>query len=144
MIPVSAELINANGENKITLRSQDVRHSIEIQSRKDGTGIRARGGELLLLALAACYTNDIYREASTLNIEVESVEVKVDGDFAGYPGCVAENVTLRARVAARADNQKILDLIMHTDTFAEISNTLRNSTPISLVSSEAVVIKDDN
>ncbi len=51
-------------------------------SKENGYGSSASGGELLFLALATCYCNDIYREAAKKNIKVESVEVDVEGDFA--------------------------------------------------------------
>ena len=52
---------------------------------KPGSGIN--GGELLFLALATCYGNDLFREAAVRGIVVEcvEVEVEVDGQFGG-PG----------------------------------------------------------
>ena len=138
MIPLSASIQNENGTNTIELITGDSSHSIDIPTQKNVLGSRARGGELLFLALAVCYTNDIYREAANLQIDVESVEVKVNGDFSGDPGCVAENVTYHVKVSAKANEKTILDLIKHTDTVAEVHNTIRIPTPVTLGSSNAI------
>jgi uncharacterized OsmC-like protein len=91
---------------------------------------------LLFLALATCYCNDIYREAGKRGIAVEQVEVNVEGEF-GAEGEPARNVTYRAKVVAQASESEIRDLIRHTDTVAEIQNTLRVLTPVTLADSEA-------
>jgi hypothetical protein len=36
---------------------------------------------LLYLSIAACWSNDLYREAATMGIELDGVEITVDGDF---------------------------------------------------------------
>jgi hypothetical protein len=41
-------------------------------------------------------------------------------------------------VSAHASEEEIRDLMRHTDTVAEIQNTLRQMTPIALSSVEAV------
>ena len=89
------------------------------------------GGELLFLALATCYCNDIYREAAKRNIQVEKVEVEVSGDF-GAEGEGAQNVTYSAKVHAQGTVEEIRALMEYTDTVAEIQNTLRAGTPVKL------------
>src|SRR5205823_1524494 len=95
-------------------------------------GSSANGGELLFLALATCYCNDIYREASRKNIVVRSVQVEVSGEFGSTPGSPAENITYQAAVEAEATEAEILDLMKHTDSVAEIQNTLRKGMAVSL------------
>ena len=111
---------------------------MDIATKEGGKGVRERSAELLFLAMAVCYTNDIYREAALREIEVDSVEVLVKGEFEGGPGCIAENVICDVKVAGNANEQAILDLIRHTDTVAEMNNTLRAATPVSLGVIEAV------
>jgi uncharacterized OsmC-like protein len=94
-------------------------------------GSLANGGELLFLALATCYCNDVYREAAKRGIAVERVEVEVEGEFGGV-GEPARNVTYHARVTARASEANIQELMAHTDRVAEIQNTLRVETPVRL------------
>ena len=93
-----------------------------------------------MLALATCYCNDIYREAAKRGIHVERVEVEVDGEF-GAEGEPARGVTYRARVAARAPLEEIQLLMRETDRVAEIQNTLRAATEVTLSETEAEVIE---
>ena len=98
------------------------------------------GGDLLFLALATCYCNDLYREATQRGITVEQVEVEVEGQV-GEAGEPATGVTYRARVTAHASEAEIRDLIQQTDVLAEIQNTLRVPTPVILDRIEAVALQ---
>lgn len=123
----------------MTLQTNDNVHSIVIPPKSTGYGSSANGGELLFLALASCYCNDIYREAAKRNIKVERVEVNVEGDF-GAEGEPAKNVVYRAQVFSQASEDEIRELMTFTDTVAEIQNTLRIETPVVLTEIEAVKI----
>jgi len=103
-------------------------------------GLGFSGGELLLLAIGACYTNDIFREAKKRGVNVKNVQVDVEGDWGGEP-IRAQNVTFSARVEATATEAEILDLIRHTDQVAEIHNSLRAGTPVSLVNTVPVSVR---
>ena len=133
---ISARVQNSEGDHRVTLQTNDHVHAIDIPPKPSGFGSSANGGELLFLALATCYCNDIYREAANRGITVDSVEVEVEGDF-GKPGSPATNVTYRAKVAAQASEAEIRDLMRHTDRVAEIQNTLRLETPVTLSYVEA-------
>jgi organic hydroperoxide reductase OsmC/OhrA len=133
---ISARIANKQGEHEVILNTDGREHSLAIQPRPDGLGSSANGGELLFLALATCYCNDIYREARKRGIEVESVQVDVSSEF-GAPGEPARNIRYRATVAAKAAQEEILALMRHTDTVAEIQNTLRQSSGIVLTACEA-------
>lgn len=104
-----------------------------------GLGIGFSGGELLFLALGACYTNDIFREAGRMKIKVNSVQVEVEGDWGGDP-VRAQNVSYSVRVEAEAGEKEIAELIRHTDAVAEIHNSLRKGTQVSLGKTEAVSV----
>jgi organic hydroperoxide reductase OsmC/OhrA len=136
---ISALVQNSEGNHQVTLRTNDNSHSITIPSRASGFGSSANGGELLFLALATCYCNDIYREAGKMGIKVESVEVEVEGDF-GAEGTPARNVTYRAKVAAHASQEDIQALMTFTDQVAEIQNSLRVEIPVVLSHIEASAI----
>jgi uncharacterized OsmC-like protein len=135
----SARVLNSKDSHQITLQAGVSAHSIHIAPRETGFGSSISGGELLFLALATCYCNDLYREAAKKNIKVQSVEVDVEGDFpaAGEP---ARNIVYRAKVMADADEQEIRELMEFTDTVVEIQNTLRIETPVVLAKIEAVKI----
>lgn len=136
---ISAKVENSKNSHQVTLQTGDNIHSIAVPPRSTGYGSSANGGELLFLALASCYCNDIYREAGRRNIKVERVEVNVEGDF-GAEGEPAQNVIYRAKVIAQASEDEIREMMKFTDTVAEIQNTLRIETPVVLTEIEAVRI----
>jgi uncharacterized OsmC-like protein len=136
---IIAKVENSKDNHQVTLQTNDNVHSIVIPPKSTGYGSSANGGELLFLALASCYCNDIYREAAKRNIKVERVEVEVNGDF-GAEGESAKNVTYRAKVYANASEEEIRDMMKFTDTVAEIQNTLRNGMTVALSEIEAVKI----
>ena len=134
---ICARVQNSQGRHQAVLQTNDQIHSINIPPKANGLGSSANGGELLFLALATCYCNDIYREAAKRGIPVESVEVQVQGDF-GAEGTPAENITYRAKVTARATEAEIRALMQHTDQVAEIQNTLRAGTSVTLGHIESI------
>ncbi len=129
--------VESGGEHRVTLATNGSESSLTIPPKANGRGSSANGGELLFLALATCYCNDIYREAEGRGIAVERVEVEVEGTF-GAPGEPASGVTYHARVVADAPEEAIRALMEHTDTVAEIQNTLRAPTPVTLGRIDAV------
>jgi organic hydroperoxide reductase OsmC/OhrA len=141
-VKIRARVENSYGEHRATLETNGNAHPIEIPPRASGFGSSANGGELMFLALATCYCNDIYREAAKRGIQVEQVEVDVEGQF-GAEGEPATNVTYHAKVVAHASDEEIRDLMRHTDTVAEIQNTLRVQTPVTLGEIEAVSSHED-
>lgn len=134
---ISAKIENSRENHQVRLQTNNNVHSIHIPPKAAGYGSSANGGELLFLALASCYCNDIYREAAKRNITVERVEVEVNGDF-NAEGEPAKNVTYRARVFAQANEEEIRELMKHTDSVAEIQNSLRVETPVVLTGIEVV------
>lgn len=136
---ISAHIDSSKGEQHIALTTDSNVHSIQIPPKASGFGSSANGGELLFLALATCYCNDIYREAAKRNVTVERVEVEVTGDF-GAAGMPAENITYHAQVHAKGTEAEIRALMEYTDTVAEIQNTLRAGIPVKLADIEVVII----
>jgi len=105
-----------------------------------GQGMGFDGGQLLLLALGACYANDVFREADRRDIEVIGVRVVVECDWEGAP-TLAQNVRFSTRVEAAADEDEIMDMIRHVDEIAEIHNSLRNGIDVELVEAEVVSVQ---
>jgi organic hydroperoxide reductase OsmC/OhrA len=128
---ITARIENGRGKHEVLLATDGDRHTISIPPKEVGMGSKANGGELLFLALATCYCNDIYREAAKRGIQVTMVDVEVTGEF-GAAGEPARNVTYQAKVKAQANEQEILDLMTHTDQVAEIQNSLRRGTQVTL------------
>ena len=136
---ITARVANKKDEHKVTLKTDEREHSLVIPPKPEGFGSSANGGELLFLALATCYCNDIYREARKRGIGVQGVEVEVTGGFGGE-GEAARNIAYRASVAAKAPREEILRLMQHTDSVAEIQNTLRRSSAVVLSQCEALEV----
>ena len=132
---ITAKVENSQNNHQVTLQTNDHVHSITIPPKLTGYGSSANGGELLFLALATCYCNDIYREAAKRNIKIDRVEVSVEGEF-GSEGEPAKSVTYRAKIDAQASEAEIRELMQYTDTVAEIQNTLRMGTPVVLADIE--------
>jgi organic hydroperoxide reductase OsmC/OhrA len=104
---------------------------LAVSARPDGPGSVVNGGELLMLALATCFGNDLYREAAAVGIPVDGVEVEASADFAGV-GLAATHVTYRARVDSAAPERDIDSLLRRTDGVAEVHNTLRAGVAVAL------------
>ena len=118
------------------------KHSLVIdRSPGDGgQGVGFNGGQLLLLALGACYANDVFREGDRRDVEVLGVRVVVECDWEGSP-TTARNVRFSTRVEAAADEDEIMELIRHVDEIAEIHNTLREGVEVELVEAEAIAVQ---
>jgi uncharacterized OsmC-like protein len=125
-----ASVKNNPDSHEVTLKVGEKEQSLSI-ARKPTGGSSVTGGELLFLALATCFCNDIYREGAKRGIRVESVEVAVEGDFEAER-MPATNLVYHARVMADASETEIQELILYTDSIAEIQNTLRVGTPVRL------------
>ncbi len=138
MSHIQATVLNHHNHHNVLLETNGNTHSLMIAPKPNGIGSSANGGELLFLALAICYCNDMYREAAKQNIAVRSVAVTVKGEFGDAPGSVAENITYDVRVEADANEAEIVALLRHTDTVAEIQNTLRQGVAVTLQGIEAI------
>jgi organic hydroperoxide reductase OsmC/OhrA len=128
---IRARLRNGQGRNEIELATDGSPRSLSIGAKRDGRGSEINGGELFLLALATCYCNDVYREAAKHGIEIEDVDVVVEGEFS-RPGAPGNNIVYRPRVSSPASADEIRALLMHVDTVAEIHNTVRAGTEIRI------------
>lgn len=102
-----------------------------------GMGLGYSGGELLLLAIGACYCNDLFREAAQRSIVVTNVAIDVCADWGGEP-LRAQQITYTVKVAADASDAEINDLIRHTDQVAEIANSLRLGSTVTLTDARTV------
>ncbi|HEX6590351.1 MAG TPA: OsmC family protein [Longimicrobiales bacterium] len=129
---ITAKVLNHGGEHRVDVATDGRARAVAIPPKTGAPGSDVNGGELLFLALATCYCNDVYREAKRAGIDVRAVEVEVSGEFGG-PGEPARNVEYRARVdAVGASEDAVRRLLEHTDTVAEIQNTLRAGVPVRL------------
>ncbi len=115
----------------------DRRTAIQIAAKASGRGSGVSGGELLMLALATCYCNDLYREAAKMGIDVSEVDVECAADFAAE-GMPASGVAYSATINAKASEEQIQELAARTDALAEIQNSVRQAIPVRLHAVKAV------
>ena len=129
---ISASVKSTYNHHKAVVQTNDAAKEMQIAVKAPGYGSSVNGGELLMLALATCFCNDIYREADKRKLPVSSVDVEVSGDF-GSEGGPGSNFQYKANVIANAPQDEIDDLINYVDGIAEIHNTLRKGLAVSLV-----------
>lgn len=130
---ISAVVKNAQSTHEVVVRTDANTQSLPIPPKPAGKGSAVNGGEFLMLALATCYCNDLYREAARLNIPLDGVEVEASAEFPGI-GLAATDIRYRARISSPAPPSAIEDLLRQTDAVAEVHNTLRAGVPVELVS----------
>lgn len=120
---ITAHLRNTAQSHDVHVATAGQPKALPIAGRPGG-GSSVNGGEFLMLALATCYCNDLYREAARLQIELTEVEVEASAHFDGV-GLAARDVEYRARIASPAPPERIEQLLRETDAVAEVHNTLR-------------------
>lgn len=128
---ITATIDNSLNKHLVTVQTNDTVQQVSIPPKSTGFGSSVNGGELLLLSLATCFCNDIYREAKKRNMAVSSVQVVFEAVF-GSDGEDGSGFSYTANVVADAGREEIDSLIKHTDTIAEIHKTLRRGTTITL------------
>lgn len=129
---ISATVRSTLHGHEVRVRTGDSAQSIAIPAKVGGQGSAVNGGEFLLLALATCYCNDLYREAARSGIAVDGVEVEATAVFPGI-GLAATDIRYRVRVASPADAAAVAALVRETDSVAEVHNTVRAGMPVVLV-----------
>jgi uncharacterized OsmC-like protein len=104
-----------------------------------GAGDVPCSGDLLLGALAACQETTLRMVAANLGIELEALEVKVEGDWdargtlamGDYPiGLKAIRATTRVRVAGDVNGDRAARLLRSAEKYCVVLNTLRGGVPV--------------
>ena len=129
---VSTSIRNGFNKHEVLVTTNGDSKSISIPSKSSGYGSSVNGAELLLLSLATCYCNDLYREAAKKNISVSEVQVEVTGDF-GAEGEPGRNFQYKPIIKSDASPEQLEELINQTDAMAEIHKTLRLGLDITLL-----------
>lgn len=129
---ISARISNTGSDHSVSVSTAGADKRLAVPPKAGGPGSAVNGGEFLMLALATCYCNDVYREAARLGLQVDGVEVEATADFDGI-GLAASNIVYRARVASPAAEAEIAQLLKETDAVAEIHNTVRKGVPVQRV-----------
>lgn len=129
---IRATVRNSPSAHAVEVRTGDTTQSLTVHPKAVGRGSSVNGGEFLMLALATCYCNDLFREAARLGIDVAAAEVEASAEFPGV-GLAATNVRYKAGIESSASPEELARLIRETDAVAEVHNTLRAGVPVELV-----------
>ncbi|GAB2966510.1 hypothetical protein GCM10027048_41230 [Hymenobacter coalescens] len=128
---ISATIQSTADQLHTSVQTNGAAQVLPLPPKPTGAGSAVNGGELLLLALATCFGNDLYREAALRGLVLTSVTVECHGTFGG-PGEPGTDFRYTARVEADAPAAEIEALIRHTDRVAEVHNTLRRGLAVTL------------
>ena len=128
---ISAVVRNTATQHDAVVATGGNARTLELPAKASGAGSAVNGGELLMLALATCYCNDLYREAARLGIALDGVEVHASARFEGI-GLAASDIRYRAKVTSSAPAEQIAALLRETDAVAEVHNTVRSGVPVVL------------
>ena len=126
---ISSRVRNSPSGHEAVVSTDGRPRTLAVPSKAGGRGSGVNGGEFLMLALATCYCNDLYREAARRGLVLDGVEVEASADFDGV-GLGATNVRYRAKVQSPASAEAVAELLQQTDAVAEVHNTLRAGTPV--------------
>ena len=129
---ITAVVTNSTTSHEVAVRTGTSTQSLHIPLKAAGKGSGVNGGEFLMLALATCYCNDLYREAERLGVPLERVEVEASAEFPGI-GLAATRIRYRAAVSSPASASAVAQLLRETDAVAEVHNTVRAGVPVQLV-----------
>jgi len=129
-VQIHASVSSSAAAHEVSVRTDGRPSAVAVPGRPGG-GSSLNGGELLCLALATCYCNDVYREAARRGIAVAAVAVEVEAEFGGA-GEPARRIAYTARVESDAPPAEIEALLRHTDAVAEVHATLRGGIPVEL------------
>jgi organic hydroperoxide reductase OsmC/OhrA len=136
-VQITAIVTNSATGHEVIVRTGNSAQPLSVPPKSSGKGSAINGGEFLMLALATCYCNDLYREAERLAVPIEGVEVEASAEFPGI-GLAATNITYRATVSSSASSSVVAQLLRETDAVAEIHNTVRAGVPVELVRREVI------
>lgn len=128
---ITASVDNTNAYHKVVVSTNDSDKQLTIPPKEQGMGSSVNGGELLFLALATCYCNDLYREAAKRQMVIKGVQVSVSGKF-GREGEPASEISYTVAVQSDHSIDEVNALVNHVDSVAEVHNTLRQGVQVKL------------
>src|SRR3954466_4104978 len=103
---VTAFVNSSAAGHEVSVRTGTILRSLGVPARETGKGSAVNGGEFLMLALATCYCNDLYREAERLGIPLDAVDVEASARFPGM-GLAATDIRYRATISSPASPEDV-------------------------------------
>ncbi|HEY3524074.1 MAG TPA: OsmC family protein [Candidatus Limnocylindrales bacterium] len=125
------ETITVDG--RVTALGSAGPHSLVIDRAVElgGGGLGFNGGQLLNLAVAACISNDLFREATRLGLPRRRVRVTARSDYGGSPA-VSGPIDYDVEVDGDAPAEQLDELVRLVDSIGEIPNSVRRGTEVRL------------
>ena len=77
---LTGHVTSSSARHEVKLSTGDVTQLLSVPPKPDGAGSAINGGEFLMLALATCFCNDLYREAKRLGIPLDGLEVEATAE----------------------------------------------------------------
>ncbi|KQV87171.1 osmotically inducible protein OsmC [Massilia sp. Root351] len=121
---ISAAVDSSAAGHAVSVETDGKVQALAVPAKPSGHGSAVNGGELLMLALATCYCNDLYREAQRLGIPIDGAHVQASAEFAGV-GLAASDIRYTAAIRSAASAEDVARLLRETDAVAEVHNTIR-------------------
>jgi len=129
---ISATVDSSAARHAVSVETDGNGQALAVPAKPSGQGSAVNGGEFLMLALATCYCNDLYREAQRLGIAIDGAHVRASAEFAGV-GLAASDIRYTASIRSSASADDIARLLRETDAVAEVHNTIRAGVPVTRV-----------
>jgi organic hydroperoxide reductase OsmC/OhrA len=129
--PIKVELRSVDGGPTAVMSSGPFTVLADRPVSGGGRGLGFNGGQLMYASIAACVSNDLYREAATMGIELSRVSLTVVGEFPGR-GQPSGPVTVEVELEGTASEARLDELLAVVDEVAEIPNSMRGTTPIEI------------
>lgn len=104
---------------------------VDRPAESGGGGLGFSGGQLLNMAVAACISNDLFRDAAKRGFTLRRVRVTASTEYAGTPP-VSGPIEYAVEVEGDASEADLRALVNDTDRIAEIPNSLRQGTEVRL------------
>ena len=105
---------------------------VDRAAESGGGGKGFSGGHLLNLAVAACVSNDLFRDAAKAGITLTRVRVTASSDYTGTPA-VSSPIHYEVELKGDASEDRLRALLEETDRIAEIPNSIRRGTEVRLL-----------
>ena len=129
---VEVETINVDGQTTALGSAGPFTLVVDRPVDAGGGGLGFNGGQLLNLAVAACISNDLFREAARDGIRLRRVRVSARSDYGGNPA-VSGPIEYDVQVDGDAPTERLAELVRAVDRIAEIPNSIRRGTEVRLV-----------
>ena len=128
---IEVETINVDGRTTALGSAGPFTLIVDRPVEAGGGGLGFNGGQLLNLAVAACISNDLFREAARDGIVLRRVRVGARSDYGGDPA-VSGPIDYEVEVDGDAPMDRLARLVRAVDRIAEIPNSIRGGTEVRL------------